>query len=302
MEGNLAKGVDIYPSFAANAHKQDSVMGGQGVLLDHHKDLSGTEKTDNRSVSESYRARPSKTVLDLRKTGASAEEDDKLLPNNHSMYWSSLPPTVSSMLGGYSEISRVDLRGSATFVAKLFRKHPPKRSAPSPVVGVDCGAGIGRVAAGFLSRICDVVDVVEMVESLASAVKRQEMKGKGKIGTIFVEDLKVWTPELGKYDIIWNQWCAPYLTDTQLVEYFKRCASRVKRPDGWICVKENTTSTEQEVYDPVDDSVTRPNTRFLKIFQAAGLNILAVEIQKGLPQGLSLFPVRMYALRPLSER
>jgi protein N-terminal methyltransferase len=59
-----------------------------------------------------------------------------------------------------------------------------------------------------------------------------------------------------KYDLIWNQWCLGHLTDAQLTEYLKKCA-RGLRPDGWIVVKENMSTSDKDVFDEVDSSVTR---------------------------------------------
>ena len=39
-------------------------------------------------------------------------------------YWTSVPATVNAMLGGYPQVSRVDLQGSANFLAKLKRRRP----------------------------------------------------------------------------------------------------------------------------------------------------------------------------------
>ena len=173
-------------------------------------------------------------------------------------------------------------------------------------MGVDCGAGIGRVTAGFLSTVCDVVDVVEPVQSLAEEVKNQEMKS-GVVGELYIKGLEDWAPEKGKYDLIWNQWCSGYLTDAQLVAYLRRCAGAIKKPDGWIVVKENINKdvqdggTGKDLFDDIDSSVTRTDGKFLSIFKEAGLNILSKETQKGFPKSLGLFPVRLYALRPESH-
>ncbi|KAG8533169.1 uncharacterized protein KY384_001952 [Bacidia gigantensis] len=232
--------------------------------------------------------------------------DAQISPGKSIAYWSSHPPTVNSMLGGYPQISRTDLRGSAAFWAKLLRQHPP--SAPSPMISVDCGAGIGRVTAGFLSDISSIVDVVEPVESFAKETGKQKLEGQGTIGEVFVKGIEDWTPEMGKYDLIWNQWCTLYLTDKHLVDYLKRCRDAIKRPDGWIIVKENTTKDirdghdGKDVYDEDDSSVTRTNEKLLDIFRDAGLTIVANEIQKGFPKGLGLYPVRMYALRPEANK
>jgi protein N-terminal methyltransferase len=59
-----------------------------------------------------------------------------------------------------------------------------------------------------------------------------------------------------KYDLIWNQWCLGHLTDAQLVEYLEKCG-KVVRPGGWIIVKENLSTTEEDQFDETDSSVTR---------------------------------------------
>ena len=173
-------------------------------------------------------------------------------------------------------------------------------------MGVDCGAGIGRVTAGFLSTVCDVIDVVEPVQSFVEEVKNQKL-GKGAIGELFVKGLEDWTPETGRYDLIWNQWCTGYLTDEHFVAYLRRCADAIKRPDGWIVVKENTSrdvkdgGNGKDVFDKQDSSVTRTNDNFLRIFKEAGVRVLSKETQKGFPKGLGLFPVRIYGLKPESQ-
>ena len=234
---------------------------------------------------------------------ADVAADSRIKASDSISYWSGHPPTVNSMLGGYPQISRTDLRGSAAFYTKLLRKHPSVASG-KPVIGVDCGAGIGRITAGFLSTVCDVVDFVEPVEAFALEVKKQQMEGKGSVGKGWVESLENWAPEKGRYDLIWIQWCTLYLTDIQLVDCLKRCRDAISVPDGWIVVKENTSKSIElggdgkDVYDEDDSSVTRTETKFLKIFDDAGLNVMAKEIQRGFPKSLGLFPVRTYALRP----
>lgn len=94
-------------------------------------------------------------------------------------------------------------------------------------------------------------------------MKKQKLDGKGVIGEAFAKGLESWTPEKEKYDLIWNQWCTLYLTDTQFVAYLERCKDAIKETDGWIVVKENSTrdvndgGPEDDVYDEDDSSVTR---------------------------------------------
>lgn len=201
------------------------------------------------------------------------------------------------MLGGYPQISRVDLRGSATFLGKLRRQFPaPNSDKPLPR-GVDCGAGIGRVTAGFLSKVCEVVDVVEPVEKFADEVRGAEMAGKGRVGEVCVVGLEAWRPGERRYDLMWNQWCLGHLTDVQLVEYLKRCTEAVTE-GGWIVVKENMSTEKdgEDIFDEVDSSVTRTDGKFRELFARAGVRVVKTELQLGFPRGL--YPVRFYALQP----
>ncbi|KAI4122647.1 MAG: hypothetical protein LQ338_005695 [Usnochroma carphineum] len=210
-------------------------------------------------------------------------------------YWNSVPATVNGMLGGYSHISRIDIRCSLNFLEKLRRLRPS--TIPGPWTrGVDCGAGIGRVTAGVLSKVCDIVDVVEPVEKMAREVRKRKLDGEGTVGEVYVAGLQNWEPS-EEYDLIWNQWCLGHLTDTELVRYLKRCKATIKE-GGWIVVKENiNTGLEgNDLFDEVDSSVTRADGKFRKLFEGSGLKIVKTEVQTGFPK--KLFPVRFYALQP----
>ncbi|KAL9580455.1 MAG: hypothetical protein Q9212_004488 [Teloschistes hypoglaucus] len=210
-------------------------------------------------------------------------------------YWNSIPATVNGMLGGFPHVSRIDLRGSSAFFEKLRRLHSSR--PPSQLQrGVDCGAGIGRVTAGFLSKVCQVVDIVEPVEKFAREVRRQEMSGEGKVGEVHMIGLQDWIPS-EKYDVIWIQWCLGHLTDQELEKYFSRCLPALK-PGGWVVVKENVSTDPdgEDIFDEEDSSVTRTDAKFRRLFEMAGLKILKTEVQTGFPKGL--YPVKFYALQP----
>ncbi|RWV93419.1 hypothetical protein GW17_00044121 [Ensete ventricosum] len=83
--------------------------------------------------------------------------------------------------------------------------------------------------------------------------------------SIFIE----FTPEVGRYDVIWIQWCIGQLPDDDFLSFFKRAKVGLK-PNGFFVVKENTA---RSVFD-----------YFGFWFQD----------QKGFPE--ELFPVKMYAL------
>ena len=214
-------------------------------------------------------------------------------------YWNSVSPTVDGMLGGYPHVSRIDLKGSANFLTKL-RRHNRTQSPVNGlfVRGLDCGAGIGRVTAGLLSRFCETVDAVEPVEKFAKEIRNSEMMGNGRVEDISMVGLQEWIPTT-EYDLIWNQWCVGHLTDVLFVEYLKKCAKALRSP-GWIVVKENisTNSEGEDMFDDLDSTVTRTDAKYVRLFSEGGLRVVRTELQTGFPKGL--FPVRMYALQPRS--
>jgi protein N-terminal methyltransferase len=209
-------------------------------------------------------------------------------------YWSSTEPTVNGVLGGFPQVSRVDIQGSSNFLAKLRRrsKHFPPKQKLRRVV--DCGAGIGRITTGFLTKVAEIVDVVEPVRSFTDQIKADNL------GEVYQVGLEEWDPAnegIGPYDLIWNQWCVGQLSDVELVKYLKRLPP-VLSEGGWIVVKENLSNHHlgEDVYDKTDSSVTRTDDKFRQLFEEANLKIVATELQKGMPK--DLYPVRVYALQP----
>lgn len=200
------------------------------------------------------------------------------------VYWNSVDPDVNGMLGGLPHVSRVDLQGSTTFIAKLKRKIGQKSMFFTRAV--DCGAGIGRITKGLLANMAVVVDIVEPVEKftevITSGADFASMRAEGKIGHIYNVGLEDWTPS-ETYGIIWNQWCLGQLTDTQLQAYLVRCRARL-HADGWIIIKENLSTDPygKDIFDDTDSSVTRADGNFRKIFANAGLSLVATELQRGL--------------------
>ncbi|KAJ5479464.1 hypothetical protein N7530_004973 [Penicillium desertorum] len=202
-------------------------------------------------------------------------------------YWNSVPATTGSMLGQFPS-PRFAVYYQASNLGGKFHQ------------GVDCGAGVGRVTEGFLSHVCEVVDAVEPVAKFTQVMKDSQLKRDGVIGTIYTRGLEDWTPEK-KYDLIWVQWCVGHLTDSQLIDYTVRCRKALTE-NGLMVVKENLSThfSGQDMYDSEDSSVTRTDAKFRQVFEAAGMEVVKSELQKGFPQSFNLLPVQFYALRPKS--
>jgi len=218
-------------------------------------------------------------------------------------YWSSVSPDDNGILGGYPQVSRIDLQSSSIFLAKLRRRSTVYSEKRRLSNAADCGAGIGRVTKGLLGKVASKVDIIEPVIKLTDVITKgddfKEFREKGIIGDVYNVGLESWKPNK-RYDLIWNQWCLGQLTDAQVLEYLTRIKDHVQ-PNGWIVVKENMSSDAdgQDIFDETDNSITRSDEKFRGIFAKAGLRILATENQRGFPK--ELFSVREYALQPIQK-
>lgn len=215
-------------------------------------------------------------------------------------YWTNTPATINGVLGGYGEqtvVPTMDVLGSSHFLRKL--KSRMLVSSGHIKYGADIGAGIGRVTKSMLCKYCDKIDLVEPVRPFCEQMREElkELKQEGKIGEIFEVGMQDWSPEEGKYWVIWCQWCVGHLPDDELVEFLKRCIKGLQ-PNGTIIVKENNTPSDQDDFDPTDSSVTRSDHKFRELFDRAGLKLIAADKQRGLPK--ELYTVRMYALKPIA--
>ncbi|RSL73615.1 hypothetical protein CEP53_000711 [Fusarium sp. AF-6] len=217
-----------------------------------------------------------------------AQPPDSLIQTGKGkQYWEGIEANIDGMLGGVltvmPPVSRIDLQGSRTFLARLG-------------IGIKSGeVRIGRITKGLLLHVADQVDVIEPVAKFTVA-----LEGKSGVGDIFNVGLEGWQPTQGVlYDLIWTQWCVGHLDDKSLVEYLERCKDVLNPDGGIIVVKENLSTWGADKFDETDGSVTREDTKFQALFKQAGLDIIKAEIQRGFPVvgNRQLLPLKMYALR-----
>ncbi|OAQ95885.1 hypothetical protein LLEC1_02887 [Akanthomyces lecanii] len=215
-------------------------------------------------------------------------------------YWENAEASTDGMLGGipafqaYSHISRTDILGSRSFLAKLNIGVKSGRSTVKSAV--DAGAGIGRITKDLLLSVAEEVDVVEPIARFT-----EPLKGTKGVRNIFNVGLEDWQPIEGtKYDLIWTQWCLGHLTDEQVLKYLQVCKSHLTPGTGWIIVKENLSTGMDDMFDETDSSITRLDEKFQALFAQADLRLVRTDLQRVSPLQSSrrLLPVRMYALKP----
>lgn len=219
-------------------------------------------------------------------------------------YWSSVPASVNGVLGGFGEqtsVPKADIIGSSTFLRKLLARMVCPEGYEK--LTIDMGAGIGRITRDLLWKYSDKCDLLEPVKPFVNQMSREliAVQKKGKLGDIYDIGMQEWeiAPEkVGKYWLVWCQWCVGQLPDDVLVEFWIKCkAALIANGIGTLVVKENIAPVE-DIFDETDSSVTRTDAKFRELFVKAGYKLIASDVQKGLPK--ELYPVRMYCLKALT--
>jgi protein N-terminal methyltransferase len=95
--------------------------------------------------------------------------DSSVKHHKASEYWKKVPATLEGVLGGYPELTKVDLRSSKNFLENLLKKFNITDCYDR---ALDCGAGIGRVTQGLLVQLYNKVDLVEMCQKFLDEVPK----------------------------------------------------------------------------------------------------------------------------------
>ena len=224
-------------------------------------------------------------------------------------YWQTQPATYDGVLGGFGRLSPVDIRDSRLFLSSL-----PHLSLPNPqLAAIDCGAGVGRIAADLLCPLFGRVDLVEQdhtyVRTARQTITHASMRDMYACGLQDFDfarpppPLTLATPATPsataalQYDVVWVQWVLSQLTDSDLHAFLLRCRSAlVPARSSYLLVKENTAKAGF-VMDRQDGSVTRSDALFKEAFERAGWRLLRQAVQTNFPK--ALFTVRMWALQPI---
>ncbi|GMR31917.1 hypothetical protein PMAYCL1PPCAC_02112, partial [Pristionchus mayeri] len=231
----------------------------------------------------------------LKMSGASASADinseqPKELYEKAEEYWANASRDDDGMLGGFAHLHTPDITQSIQFLNGLRKKGFLIDNA----YALDCGAGIGRVTKHLLLPQFKKVDMVELVKELVE--KSDSYIGPNpRMAEKFVSGLQDFDPEPARYDLIWIQWVSGHLTNSDFVDFFKRCKEGI-RENGIICLKDNLSGRSDVVFDDEDHSWTRHEALIKELFTQAGLSIVASETQRGFPQGM--YPVKMFAMKP----
>ncbi|KAL6198535.1 hypothetical protein ACLB2K_028324 [Fragaria x ananassa] len=166
-------------------------------------------------------------------------------------YWEGVEASTDGVLGGFGHVSEADIRDSEAFLNGLLSEVLPNAAnGQRLLVALDCGSGIGRITKNLLIRYFNEVDLLEPVthfletarESLAP--ENLMVSDMHKATNFFCLPLQEFTPEAGRYDIIWVQWCIGHLTDDDFVSFFTRAKDQKGWPKELFAVKMYALTTD----------------------------------------------------------
>ena len=197
--------------------------------------------------------------------------------------------TIDGVLGGFAELSDVDLANSREFVQHIENVRSIKWSDGA---ACECGAGLGRVTKGLLLSLgpkrCDLVESSSRLLCTAP----EYIGAESSKCRFYCQGLQEWEPNPNTYSIMWIQWVLCYLTDEDTVSFLRRCAMGLV-PGGIIVLKENTCTGEGFVVDVEDASITRSLHCWLSLATEAGLSLVIRRPQTQFPS--DMFPVEQLA-------
>jgi hypothetical protein len=154
-------------------------------------------------------------------------------------YWSSVPATVDGVLGGYGQVSPLDLTESASFLDALAALGCSTSAGSAGSRAVDCGAGVGRITGGMLMQRFAAVDVVEPVEHFI-AQARADLGQRGHVGDFHLVGLEAFDAPRNTYDCVWVQWVIGHLVDDDMVAFLQVCTTALccshPTPHAWAAL------------------------------------------------------------------
>ncbi|KAF4665867.1 54S ribosomal protein L2 mitochondrial [Perkinsus olseni] len=268
----------IHRSILASSPRMSNSASSNNVMLEGGQDTDGHKFT---------------SLQDMWSEKLSAGSDEWY--GKAVSYWQNQPSSDDGVLQGFEGLSPTDVMGSLKFLDTIERRVP---NPPMFRTVADCGAGIGRVSREVLTQRFQTIDLVEPCANLLESAQKTlnpASTAPCRVERFLQMGVQDFNPELGRYDVIWNQWCLLYLTDEDLVAYLKRCKAALAPKDGVIVVKENVVIEGKFVVDKDDNSITRTDSQYKTLFARAGLHLVLEMLQPHWPN--DLFPVKMYCLR-----
>lgn len=219
--------------------------------------------------------------------------------NVSTAYWSKQEVSVNGMLGGFQELTGIDIMCSRDLIAKY--QNPSKKSKLAKMGNnkvADCGAGIGRVSHYALCDYFKSIDLIDPVSAFLEDAK-VNLKDDNVEFRVINSGIQDWEPDCS-YDAFWVQWAIMYLTDDDAIKFLKKCKEHLNQ-NGYIFVKDNISSSdlkqkkEEATFYVEDRGICRVYQHYLSLFKDAELKLIEAENQPNWPK--DLIPLYTFVLQ-----
>lgn len=211
-------------------------------------------------------------------------------------YWARQETSVDGMLGGFRELTGVDVLDSSELISKY---QSLRRDSLGTERIADCGCGIGRVAHFCLVDHFKEIHLVDPVEHFVDQAVETLKSDEGITTRKIVSGAQDFVPDCD-YDAFWCQWAIMYLRDDDAISFLQRCAAKLRK-GGVIFVKDNISDqnekskrSEAQFYEE-DRGLCRAQCHYIELFERAGLKVVEAVRQQGWPE--DLLPLYTFVLR-----
>ncbi|KAL1514863.1 hypothetical protein AB1Y20_003947 [Prymnesium parvum] len=217
-------------------------------------------------------------------------------------FWAAAEPTNDGVLSGLGEVHEADTRDSLQFARACM----PPRPRGARTRALDVGAGIGRVTGAVLLELCHSVELLDGCDNFVRRARADLSWAGARVERYICQPIQEFTPDAGRYDLIWIQWCIGSLKDDELVALVRKCASALAH-GGLIVVKDNCVFDDTEglidgryLIDEDDKTVTRSIQHTEELLCARGGLTLLARAPAELGRD-DLQPVINFALVPMQR-
>ncbi|KAI1615165.1 AdoMet dependent proline di-methyltransferase-domain-containing protein [Exophiala viscosa] len=141
-----------------------------------------------------------RSSAETRRDDGLTDADSRMRTADQLAYWQRISADDNGMLGGFPQVSRVDLRVSRNFLRKLSRTPNSSSSGSRSEYPfrycLEPGAGIGRVTLNLLAPLCENIDIVEPIEKFTAVLTAADspLVKSGQLRRVYNVPLQDWTP------------------------------------------------------------------------------------------------------------
>jgi protein N-terminal methyltransferase len=223
------------------------------------------------------------TTEDMKMTTTAEDLEETFRKTWHRVCkaaWAREPASDSAMANGSSdEFVAEDVRHSRSVVSRLVSSGVVAATRHA----LDCGAGIGRVTrlvllpAGF-ERVHLFDQEPRFVEHA-----REAFRDDPRVVQVEVASVQEFAVAGLEFDLIWVQWVALFLADSEVAAFLHRCKSMLSK-GGAVVLKECLVRSSDGfdfLADLNDGSVVRNEAMMRAVIAASGMTIVEVIDQPG---------------------